>query len=317
MLSSLEQSILAALVYFDIFEHPLTLVEIHRYLLPVVQSDNQRQCSLNEVRLALEESPQLSKAVRFKNGYFYLRGRDGNLRTRAERYFFSAAKYRRARRVGRLLSYVPFVRLIAVCNSLGFNAARRESDIDLFIVTKPGGVWWARALSLVILKLLRLRPGPGGIKDKICLSFFVDDEHLDLSSLKIGDWDVYLVFWLATLYPLYEAGDWYQRLWQANQWLGQSLTQARPVLTHAERHFVHGPVARQMIEWLLAPFTGLVGRWQWRLFPHVIKGLVNRDSRVRVEPGVLKFHTNDRRLDYGEEFRKRFRAVSSALVKAG
>lgn len=314
MLSSLEQSILAALVYFDIFEYPLTLLEIHRYLLSVVSGDNQRQYSLNEVRLALEESPQLAKAVRFKNGYFYLRGREANLRSRAERYFFSAAKYRRACKIARLLSYLPFVRLVTVCNSLGFSAARRESDIDLFMVTKAGGVWWARALSLGILKLLRLRPGQGGVKNKICLSFFVDDEHLDLSSLAAGDWDIYLSYWLGTLYPLYEAGDWYRRLWQANEWIGQALPQLRPVLPNPGRYVAHAPTLRRMVEWLLAPFTGLVGRWQWRLFPHVIKGLVNRDSRVRVEPGVLKFHTNDRRLDYNQEFSKRFKAVSSGLM---
>ena len=39
MLTNLEQSILAALVYFDIFDYPLTLLEIQRYLLAIEKGE--------------------------------------------------------------------------------------------------------------------------------------------------------------------------------------------------------------------------------------------------------------------------------------
>ncbi len=318
MITPLEQSILGALVYFDIFEYPLTLLEIQRYLLrvglPAESAGANKQYTLSQINQALSTSAVLVKAARFKNGFYYLRGREANLRTRAERYGLAAAKYRRVKKVARLLSYLPFVRLIVVCNSLSISAGRQASDIDLFVVARAGGVWWARLFALAILKLLRSRPGQNGIKDKICLSFFVDEARLNLAPVRLGEWDVYLAYWLAALYPVYEAGDWYGRLWRANDWLGAFLPQARPVLAHWRRYFVRRALVRPALETGLAPFTGLVSSLQQRLFPAAIKNMANIDSRVRVEPGILKFHTNDRRLDYNQEFSKRFKAVSTGLL---
>lgn len=309
MLSPLEKSILAALVYFDIFEYPLTLLEIQRYLLSVENKGDKKQYTLGEIREVLNSSQALSKIVRFKNGYYYLRGKDGNLRNRADKYFYSAAKYRRVRKVARLLSYLPFVRLIAVCNSLSISAAGKESDIDLFIVARERGVWWARLFSLLVLKILRLRPGQNGVKDKICLSFFVDDKHLNLAPARAGEEDIYFAYWLAALYPVYDAGDWYGRLWRANNWLADGLPQSRPVMPLPGRWFARAPAFKLALEMCLGPLTPLAGYLQQHFFPLAIKKMVNLDSRVRVEPGMLKFHTNDRRLDYNQEFFRRLEMI--------
>ncbi|MEK7125560.1 MAG: hypothetical protein AAB880_01450 [Patescibacteria group bacterium] len=311
MFSPLERSILAALVYFDIFEYPLTLLEIQRYFLPAENQGDKKQYTLGEIRGALNSSVVLAKVARFKNGYYYLRGKDGNLRNRADKYFYSAAKYRRARKVARLLSYMPFVRLIAVCNSLSISAAGKGSDIDLFIVARARGVWWARLFSLLVLKLLRLRPGQNGVRDKICLSFFVDDEHLNLAPVRAGEEDIYFAYWLGALYPLYEAGDWYGQLWRANDWLRQILPGARPVLPLALRHFTRVPFFKLAAEAGLAPLAPLAAWVQRAIFPAAIKNMANLDSRVRIESGLLKFHTNDRRADYNQEFFNRLKAISS------
>jgi len=314
MLSPLEQSILSALVYFDIFEYPLTLLEIHRFLLRVGERERAQSCSLGEVRDALLESDKLKSVIRFKNGFFYLRGREHKIRTRAQRLIFSISKYRRAARVAWLLSLVPFVRLVGVCNSLAYSNARAESDIDLFIITKPGGIWWARAFSLLILKLLRLRVGQGGVKDKICLSFFADSEHLNLEAIKLGEADVYLPIWLATLYPLYDAGACYQKLWQANRALAKYLPESTPVLPHPARIRTNRPMGKLVIEALLKPFGFAVAAVQQRAFPKEIQKLLNKDTRVRVESGFLKFHTNDRRAEYSRLFLERMASLSNSLV---
>lgn len=314
MLSSLEQSILAALVYFDMFDYPLTWLEIHRYLLSAGEEREPRQYTLGEVQTALATSGALQKVVRFKNGFFYLRGRERVLRTRAERLVSAVNKYRRVQRIARLLSLVPFVRLIAVCNSLSYANARAESDIDLFVVTSRGGVWWARGLVLLVLKILRLRPGQDGIRNKICLSFFVDEEHLNLEPLQVNRQDVYLPIWLATLYPLYDHRGYYQKLIRANSWLSEYLPNCRPLMAHPRRLNSAGWMGKIVFEAMLWPFSWLASVLQQRAFPAEITRLLNQDTRVRVEPGLLKFHTNDRRLSYAQEFFKRFKAISSGLA---
>lgn len=321
MLSSLEQSILSTLVYFDIFEYPLTLLEIHRLLLRVEESGQRPNYTLGEVRAALFESEKLKSVISFKNGWFYLRGQEHKVRTRAQRLIISLPKFRRAKKVSRLLAWVPFVRFIAVCNSLSYSNARQESDIDLFIIAKKGGTWWARLISLLILKLLRLRPGQGGVRDKICLSFFVDSEHLNLETIKMGEADVYLPIWLATLYPLYDAGacpperrGYYQKLWPANLWLASFLPDCRPLIPHALRLKTKRPVFKLVLEILLGPFSFLASRLQQRAFPKEIQELANQDTRVRVESGLLKFHVNDRREEYSRLFFERINKLLALLA---
>lgn len=312
MLSPLEKSILSTLVYFDIFEYPLTILEIHRYLL-FLANDSQEKFSIREIRDALFSSPRLEKIVRFKNGFFYLRGRENNLKTRNERQVWAVKKYHRAQIVAKFFSYIPFVRLVGVCNSLAYNNARDESDIDLFVVTKSSGVWWARWFMLLILKFLYLRPGQGGVRNKICLSFFVDERHLNLELLQSEQPDVYLALWLATFYPLYDHSNWLGRLWQQNQWLKKYLSQTRPVTPSHERYFRSPCILKYPWEWLLQPITFLIAWIQVWLLPETIKKMVNVDTRVRIESGILKFHTNDRRLEFNREFSTRLaRFVSSS-----
>jgi len=67
-------------------------------------------------------------------------------------------------------------------------------------------------------------------------------------------------------------------------------------------------------EVLLGQFSFLAAWLQQRLLPREIRDLLNKDTRVRVGPGILKFHTNDRREQYSQEFQSRLNAVSSAIV---
>lgn len=106
----------------------------------------------------------------------------------------------RARRIVRWLAHLPFVRAVAVCNSLAFQTVHENSDIDLFIVAASGRVWSARAWVTGGLALLRLRPGEAR-RDPVCASFFVDESMTDLGVLKISR-DVYFYFWERTLLPM-------------------------------------------------------------------------------------------------------------------
>lgn len=305
MLSALDQSILAALVYFNLFDYPLTLLELRRYLLFADQNGGDANYSLGQIDQAWRSSARLRSLVCFQKGFFYLRGRAEIIDIRAARFFIARRKYKRAQKITRWLSSLPFVRLVAVCNSLAYSQARDQSDIDLFIITKPGGVWWARFFCALFLALLRLRPRPGDTSDKICLSFFVDSQHWQLETLKLGTHDIYLPLWLATLYPLYDAGGCYQRFWETNSWMRLYLPGAVPVRPHPARlkQPAHvGRYWRYSVEWFCQPFTFLIVALQRYFFSPDIKALANLDTRVRIADGMLKLHTNDRRKIYARRF---------------
>ena len=308
MASQLEKSILATVAYFDVFDYPLTLLELRRMLL----GRHDVQHTLEDIQDVLAQSPLLSKAVREKNGFLYARGREENVRERRTRFLVSREKFERSRFALRLLSRMPFVRGLFVCNSLALENATPKSDVDVAVVAKTGGAWWARLFCLLLLSALRRRPGQPGNKPKICLSFFVDEAHLDAAALRMSENDIDFAYWVANFYPVYDAGNCYERFWAANQpWLLNVLPNARPIIPHPSRVMRHKPFFRMAGELLLAPLGACARAIQEKKFPAAIRELANRDTRVRVEEGVLKFHVNDRRIAHMELFVTRYESLLS------
>ena len=62
------------------------MVEIDRLLLGLALSFGAQEINLNDIRNSLEHSLLIKNKIRFKNGFFYLRGRDNILSKRHERY---------------------------------------------------------------------------------------------------------------------------------------------------------------------------------------------------------------------------------------
>jgi len=344
MTAHLEKSILATLVYFDIFDYPLTLVEIHRLLLNLSsqqkqilkqvsstsadrQDDEIQHDGLNEVRNALGHSQILQKNVHFKNGYFYsassadkLRGGDKILNIRHERYIVAKRKFDCARRILNIIAKIPFVRAIFVCNSLAYNNTKKKSDIDLIIVAKKHGVWWARLFCVLLLSIMRVRPtfakatadkpGYKNMKDKICLSVFVDEDHLDFSNLRMSKRDIDFMYWVSNFYPIYDADGIYIKFWEINsKWLNNNLVNARSCAPHPSRVIRSRPFIRIFMEFVLRPFSIFAEFAQKAKFPKQIRELKNLDTRVRVEDGLLKFHVNDRRMEHLEMFVRRYESI--------
>lgn len=98
---------------------------------------------------------------------------------------------------------IPFVKEIYLCNSISFNALKKDSDIDLFIITSKNSIRRARFFSLLIFFILWLKRGRK-VRKKFCLSFYVTQDHQDLYKISLPSSDIYLNYWLAHLIPLYQ-----------------------------------------------------------------------------------------------------------------
>ena len=121
----------------------------------------------------------------------------------------------RARMIANQLARTPFVRLLAVGNSVAMGTATELSDIDFFVVTAANRLWTARFFLLIKAKWLGLTKRPGKLADQADFGFWVDETALDLSPIAIEN-DVYLKLWLATLIPLVDRGGVYERLMMKN-----------------------------------------------------------------------------------------------------
>ena len=156
----MEQQIIATVAYFDMFDRPLTEFEIFRYLLSnaaILEKKNLK----NAVKLETQVEQKIDagkyqktcthiqllidqKKLAEKDGMIMLFGREATTAERNIREIISKPKWDRAVRATKIIRYVPFVRMVAICNTLAYNMAKKDSDIDLLIVIKKDRIWMSR-----------------------------------------------------------------------------------------------------------------------------------------------------------------------------
>jgi len=100
--SSVAESLLAALCYFDIFGYPLTAEELRRFRQLPAGAGEQREPSLSDILAALGKLTERG-LVESLGGLWFLPGRAGTVTERQRRFRMAESKYRRARLVTGLI----------------------------------------------------------------------------------------------------------------------------------------------------------------------------------------------------------------------
>jgi hypothetical protein len=160
-ISQLERAILETLAYSDIFEHPLTIDELHRFLTTSATKAEVQECVVD------------MKDVLSEHGYYFLSNRNEIVDIRRQREANSRKAYRRAIFYGHILGRLPFIRMVALTGSLAMLNLSKDRDMDYMLVAKPGRVWTARAFALLFARVTRL------FGDVICPNVIVSENALE------------------------------------------------------------------------------------------------------------------------------------------
>ncbi|QQG52460.1 MAG: hypothetical protein HY931_04030 [Candidatus Falkowbacteria bacterium] len=272
------RDILDPLVFFDLFDFPLTAYEIWHYL----------DCrgSLAALTSSLEMID--SKILGQKNGFYFLSGRENIVETRKIRYNYSCHKIKIAKRFARAFAFSPFVKTIAIANFIGDHNLRQEGDIDFFIITSARRIWLSRLFCAGLAKLLNSRPTAKKKQDKICLSFYISEEHLDIRDLALGDNDPYFYYWLRGLLPIYDSNNFYQQFLAANNLSTDKFT-----------------AVSIQISWLDA-LEKIAKKWQLKIMSPGLKKAMNNSDGVVISDSVLKLYLSDRRRLFAEKFKSKY-----------
>jgi predicted nucleotidyltransferase len=180
-MENLEKSIIATVCYYDILDYPLTGFEIYKYLVNSSRIDNREyiaNISFNNILNALESSSEIKKIIQEKNGFYFLQNREKILPQRIKRQKLADQKWKKARKIIWLLQIIPYLRMIAVSGSLALGNTRKNSDIDLLIITKAGRIWTCRTLITILITLLGKKHHKGKTRDRICLNHYITDKSL-------------------------------------------------------------------------------------------------------------------------------------------
>jgi len=195
----LRSSILKTLAYFDLFNYPLALEDIHRFLdveADVAVIEREVRVLLRQGRLyrtgdyySLQDNPAL--AERRQKGEVH-----------ADELLLIAA------RNAKLLYQFPFVRGILISGSLSKRCADERADIDYFIITRANRLWIARTLMHLYKKLSYLR----GHQHRFCMNYYIDEE-----ALEIKEKNIFTATELLTLLPMCGNGS-VDQFFEANNW---------------------------------------------------------------------------------------------------
>ncbi|MBI5077145.1 hypothetical protein HZB94_02075 [Candidatus Falkowbacteria bacterium] len=289
-----EHSIKETIRYFDIFDFSLTDWEIYKNLWQPARS-----FAFKEIQAALARIVEKAE-IGTREGFFFLKRRQDLVAARKKRYLLAQKKMKKARFCARLISWLPFVRAVFVCNDLAYFNAPLESDIDFAIITARERIWTARFLSAGLMALLRQRPTPESRADKICLSFYCSEEELNLRPLAYAD-DIHFVYWLSQFVPLSGEKGIMEKFYFGNQWLREYLPNL--VFPSAPRHWkiTRRPVFKSVLEKLLSGLAGnflekLLKKIQLKILPARLAALAREDGTdVVVSNSVLKLHDQDTR----------------------
>lgn len=287
---NLEHAIFRTVAFFDCLDFCLTDSEIYDRLLGF-------SATFDEVALAL---PLCSRVVQTR-GYYHLAGRDTLVSSRELSSFHHAQLMRKTYRLAWLFRCIPFLSAVYLCNTLAMTHGKPGSDIDIFVVSKSGRIFFVRFFLHIFLHVFRLRRHGSHIASRFCLSFFVDDRHLQLEPLLLAPHDPYFAYWFLLLRPLYLR----DRLGflADNPWLHSYFS--TPTI-HDEVSFSRPYFFARCIEYV---FSGSLGHWIESLFSQwQLRRARKKYDALGKPPGVflssycLKFHDQDRRKVYRDRF---------------
>lgn len=205
-LNSLRQNILKTLVYFDLFNYPLTKSEIMLF-----SQEKTDPFSVDEMLNLL-----LCEKIIFKTDEFYSLQNKLQLAERRRRGNLRAVKQLQiAKNVAKILSWFPFVNSVAISGSLSKNFADEKSDIDFFIITDANRLWISRTFMHLFKKLSFLI----GKQDWLCMNYYVDE-----MCLTIIEKNIFTAMEIVTLLPL-QGKDCFQNFIEANSWTENYFTE--------------------------------------------------------------------------------------------
>lgn len=273
----IDWGILQSVLYFDLFDYPLTAKEIHRYL--------GIQTSYQIVEHVLNTSRLVSDYLQVTNGYYTFLGRSHLVEKRLHYSEIARDSWSRFHKMFWIIKTIPYIRMVALTGTLAMNIATKHSDIDLFIVTEHNKVWTTRA-SIILLAYLS-----NCFAIKLCPNYLISEDNL-----VFRDRNLYVAHEIAQMIPVLGMPV-YNKLRKSNDWTIQYLPNAdsppeSPVnFQHPEKSSLSISMARGSLEKLLRRnFGNKLENWESSRKINKLNQLCTNTNEPLFTPDVCKGH---------------------------
>ncbi len=249
----MEREIIKTIRYFHLFDYLPNFEEIYIFL-PYKTTKS----GLKKYLSHLERQNKITTIYSYwRNDYLYTIGEYSTklkvknlklkIRTLEKRWEESKRKLKtwRFRLYLKLLSLIPFIKLVGLSGSISMMNAKKEDDIDLFIISEENRLFTSRFLAIILGEILRLRRKPwyriivssrlnpirsGSFpnakfykkiastffKDKVCLNLFFEATDLEIPDFKKTE---YVAHEVLQMKPIINKDYFYEKFLIANQWV--------------------------------------------------------------------------------------------------
>ncbi|MDP3733413.1 MAG: hypothetical protein Q8Q91_02615 [Candidatus Daviesbacteria bacterium] len=277
----MEKAILKTLVYADIFDYPLKINEIHKWLIG-------KKATLR----------QIEKALKGYQEYYFLGKRDSLVSQRLRKKKQSAIYLRKAKILSQVLKIIPWIKLVGISGGLALNNAGKSDDIDLFIITGKNRLWMSRLLILGLLSLAGQRrkkmDSKRKIAGKLCVNILLEEDKLEQSNK-----DIFIAHEVLQMRVLWQRDGIYSKYLSDNSWAFKFLPNWLGNGTknsHNTKYIIHNT--------FFDMFEKLAKKLQFMI-------MKSPEGMERIEDGALYFHPQDCRLKILQEYKKRLAKIIS------
>ena len=288
--SPIATAIVRAVIYADLFDFPIRIDELWRQL-PL------HKATLAEVEAALASDPAVTRHVARDGDYVHLLGREQLLEHRRKQEARTDELVDRHLGILKLLSALPWVRMVAFSGGTSRKNSIEDDDIDLFIVTAPGRAWAVHAMMVASSRAL-------GCRDVLCANYIVDEDHVTVPDRG----DLFTGHEMTALKPLTGA-EVLRQVHHRNNWVEELLPNAGPNAREplwAEPGWQED--GRRWLERGLWPAGAMLERTSRMVFGLWLKRKASTGrGDVLLRPGLLKLHTTDNRQKVVGRFRDQLR----------
>ncbi|KKQ55812.1 MAG: hypothetical protein US74_C0023G0038 [Parcubacteria group bacterium GW2011_GWA2_38_13] len=303
-------SIISTIAYFDIFDYPLTAWEIWKYLYGV-------RAQYIDIVNKLDDLAS-EGGIETRNGFYFLPKRNAIVNVRLERYLIAEKKYKKAKRILKIISCMPFIRSICIMNTLSYDNASATSDIDIMLMVEPKKLWLARFFCVSFLRIFNLRPNEEKRADTICLNFIVGTDGLDFSEIALKPEDAHFAHIVSRAVPVYDEKNYYNDFFLKNKWIFGIFPNTFPMDVSSRRKiriYTLGRFLKKIAELVLFVFSkNILDLWakkiQMKIMPEALRGSANKNTNVVFSSTILKFHVKDRREEYNRRWKENLKFLT-------
>ena len=201
-----KSAIIKTLSYSGVFGHPLTFYQISNNLI------TRNKFPPNKIKKELDKLVQ-KRIVRKTKKRYVLTGikvHDVDKRKKISKDIIE-----RNKPIIKILSSIPWVKMIAITGSVANQSAEKDADIDLLFITEKNRLWICRGFVFLILKTTGKLPKDLS-KRELCPNIFIDERSMAWPKKRRN---LYIAQNIISMQPFLWRDDTYFKFMEGNKWI--------------------------------------------------------------------------------------------------